>query len=619
MDTEHLAVRDFLVAHHPFDQLPEEVLATLPGQLQTRRLAAGEYALRHDTPNTHLFIIRGGAVEVLEPDGSLIARLKEGDIFGQRSLLGDGLTDFDVRAVQDTDLYLLPAERFHALRRDVAQFRFFFSPTGRLRGALQNRGQGDGGGVNLMTTPIADLLGRPPVTLHPEASIREAAELMTREKISSLMIARDDKLEGILTDRDLRRRVVAAGLDGNRPLAEIMTPDPATVDARSYAYEALLAMARSGFHHLPVLRDGRVAGMITSTDLVQRRSNSPLYLIGDIYRCGDPQSLADVSRRLGGLLVTLVGANASAHSIGHVISAVGEAINCRLLALAEQRLGPAPVPYAWLSGGSLGRQEQTAHSDQDNCLLLSDDYDPDRHGAYFEELSTWVCDALDACGYVYCPGEIMAKTPKWRQPLAVWKGYFDQWIDQPQPKALMHASIFFDLRCLYGDRALFRTLQDYILEKAQRNRIFHAYMASNALTHQPPLGFFRSFVLVKDGKHDHTLDLKHSGVVPITDLARVFALASGAAPVNTRDRLQAAQAKGAVSEQGAADLVDALEFIAMVRLRHQARQIQDGKAPDNYMPPKTLSHFERNHLKDAFSVVADMQSALSQRYQLGRF
>ncbi len=617
MDNELLAVRDFLIAHRPFDQLPEEVLAALPGQLQTRHLAEGDFALRHDTPNTHLFIIRSGAVEVLEPDGSLIARLGEGDIFGQRSLIGDGLTDFDVRAVQATALYLLPAERFHALRQEVPQFRFFFSPTGRLRGALQHRDQE--GAVNLMTTPIAELIGRPPITLNPEASIREAAELMAREKISSLMIARDGKLAGIVTDRDLRQRVVATGLDGSRSLTEIMTSDPATVDARSYAYEALLAMAQSGFHHLPVLRDGQVAGMITSTDLVQRRSNSPLYLISDIYRCDSSESLAQVSRRLGSLLVTLVGGNASAHSIGHVISAVGEAINRRLLALAEQRLGPPPVAYAWLSGGSLGRQEQTAHSDQDNCLLLSDDYDSARHGAYFEALSDWVCDALDACGYVYCPGEIMAKTPQWRQPLGVWKGYVDQWVDQPQPKALMHASIFFDLRCLYGDQSLFQTLQNHILDKAQRNRIFLAYMASNALTHQPPLGFFRSFVLVKDGKHNHTLDLKHSGVVPITDLARVFALASGAAPVNTRDRLAAAQSKGAVSGEGSADLIDALEFIAMVRLRHQARQIQDGKAPDNYMPPKHLSHFERNHLKDAFSVVATMQSALSQRYQLGRF
>jgi CBS domain-containing protein len=319
------------------------------------------------------------------------------------------------------------------------------------------------------------------------------------------------------------------------------------------------------------------------------------------------------------MLVTLVEANASANSIGHIVSSVGEAINCRLLALAEESLGPPPVPYAWLTGGSLGRREQTAHSDQDNCLLLSDAYQAAAHGGYFEALSELVCDGLDGCGYVYCPGEIMAKTPRWRQPLAVWKGYFDKWIDQPEPKALMHACIFFDLRCLYGDSALFSELQSHILDRAARNRIFHAFMASNALTHQPPTGFFRNFVLIKDGVHDHTLDLKHNGVVPITDLARVQALAGGVAAVNTHERLEAVASQGALSRDGAANLRDALEFIGTVRLRHQARRIQAGNPPDNFMAPKDLSPFERNHLKDAFAVVRTIQAAFSQRYQAGRF
>ena len=212
----------------------------------------------------------------------------------------------------------------------------------------------------------------------------------------------------------------------------------------------------------------------------------------------------------------------------------------------------------------------------------------------------------------------MAITPQWRQPLAVWKRYFDGWIEQPEPKALMLSCIFFDLRPLYGDRSLFHELSEHVLAKSKTNRIFLAFMTGNALTHQPPLGFFRNFVLIKGGEHDHTLDLKHNGVVPIVDLARIYCLARGLPAVNTQERLEAAADESELSSSGAADLLDALEFIGAVRLEHQVRRIKQGQKPDNFVPPDKLSHFERNHLKDAFSIVRTMQSALSQRFQAGR-
>lgn len=621
MNTELPSIRDFLAAHHPFDQLPEQVLDLLSEQLEERHFPGGKAVLVPDEPNDCLYIVRRGAVELHDLDGRLLARLGEGDVFGQRALLGDGTADVEARTIEETLLYCLPAAQFHQLCGDYPQFQYFFAPVGagRLRGALQTQGQSDGTGINLMTVPIADLVSRAPVTQPCGASIQEAAQTMRREGVSSLMVVEDGKLKGLITDRDLRNRVIAEGLAYDRPLAEIMTASPVTIEVHGFAYEALLAMARSNYHHLPVMDGERVVGMITDTDLMRRYSTSPLYLLGEIYRCRDLDCLVRTSRQIAPLLRSLVEGGSSAQSIGYIISSIGEAITCRLLALFEERQGSPPVPYAWLSGGSLGRREQTAHSDQDNCLLLADAYHKESHGAYFEALSEFLCDGLDACGYFYCPGEIMATTPRWRQPLKVWKGYFDNWIDQPQPKALLNATIFFDLRCLYGDAALFKELQTYFLNKARDNQIFLAFMASNALTHQPPLGFFRNFVLIKGGEHDRTLDLKHSGVVPIVDLARVYALAGAIEAVNTRDRIEAAERQGILSQKMAADLRDALEFIGMVRLRHQAHQIQEGKAPDNFMSPKDLSHFERSHLKDAFSVIGTLQSSLTQRYQTARF
>jgi CBS domain-containing protein len=378
-------------------------------------------------------------------------------------------------------------------------------------------------------------------------------------------------------------------------------------------------MSRHNIRHLPVVRGERIAGCITTTNLIRTQTNSPVYLVGDIHKRSDADGLREVLSHIPDLVHQMAESGATAHNIGHIVSTLTDAATVRLIQIAEAALGPPPVPYAWAAAGSQGRHEQTAQSDQDNCLILDNAYDEALHGEYFSRLSKMVCDGLNTCGYVYCPGEMMAMTGQWRQPLATWKRYFSKWIEEPEPKALMLSSIFFDLRFVHGEVGLFNALQDLVMEKCAKNKIFLAYMAGNALTHQPPVGFFRNFVLIRGGDHNHTLDMKHTGVVPIIDLARVYALSAGVKTVNTHERLMQAMERKAISQDGAMDLRDALEFISLTRLRHQARKIRAGEKADNYLEPEALSSFERSHLKDAFGVVKTMQAAMANTYQAGRF
>jgi CBS domain-containing protein len=264
----------------------------------------------------------------------------------------------------------------------------------------------------------------------------------------------------------------------------------------------------------------------------------------------------------------------------------------------------------------MARGDQTAHSDQDNAIILSDDYQPEKHQQYYQQLAKFVCDGLNDCGYIYCPGDVMAINPKWCQPLSIWKSYFNQWIEYPEPKALMLSSIFFDLKYLYGDSVLFSSLRVHTMEKSQRNSLFLSLMSENALHYQPPLGFFRSFVLEKGGGHGKALNMKKKGVVPIIDLARVYALNVGVQKINTKERLDIAHEKGAISEEGMRDLQDAYEFICSVRLQHQAKQIKQGLEADNYLLPDVLSSLERRHLKDAFEVVTVLQKVMHNNFLL---
>jgi CBS domain-containing protein len=471
----------------------------------------------------------------------------------------------------------------------------------------------------LMSTPMHALVQRAPVTVPALTSIREAAQLMSEQRVSSVLIVEQGLLFGLVTDRDLRNRVVATGMDTGRPVVDVATLAPLGIDMNALASDALLLMARHNIHHMPVLDGQRVIGMVTTTDLTENHSSSAVYLVGDIGKQTSLEGLQRASAKVSGLQHNLAAAGASAYSTGHIVTAITDAITVRLLQMGEAQLGPAPLAYVWVAAGSQARNEQTAKSDQDNAMVLDDSYDEALHGDYFRNLARFVCNGLDACGYVHCPGDMMAMNDTWRLPRHRWAALFARWTGQPDPTALMLTCVFFDMRAIHGHVELLEGLRRGVLERTRGNGIFLAHMVNNALSRQPPLGLFNGLSPLRSGEHRGTIDLKHSGIAPIVDLARVYALSSGDGAVNTHDRLLGAARGGEISEQSARDLRDAHEFLASMRIQHQARQIALQQPPDNFLDPNELSNFERTQLKDAFSVVKSLQSVLGQRFQMGHF
>jgi CBS domain-containing protein len=267
------------------------------------------------------------------------------------------------------------------------------------------------------------------------------------------------------------------------------------------------------------------------------------------------------------------------------------------------------MAFCWLAFGSQGRQDQAACSDQDNGLLLA--HEPDTlAAAYFDKLTHGVCKGLDLCGYIYCPGDIMAQNPIWRVSLKKWQQKFHHWVASPDPKALMHASIFFDMRAVYGPQDLFDQLQDGVLAGTKGNDIFLAAMAGNSLQQSPPLGFFRKFVLERDGSEVKGMDLKHKGSALINDIARVYALSAGIKEVNTAKRIQVLMQMSIINRKDALNLADAHEFIAHMRLANQGYQANNNLQVSNFLKPQDLSSLVRHQLRDAFNVVHDAQSGL---------
>jgi CBS domain-containing protein len=375
-------------------------------------------------------------------------------------------------------------------------------------------------------------------------------------------------------------------------------------------------MTRHNYHHLPVMQEGKLAGIITTSDLMLARQDDPVYLVQHVSRQTDIEGLRAVVNTMPNLLVQWVTAGVRANQVGHILTAISDAVTARLIEMYMQSAGPAPVPFCWLGFGSQARGEQLINADQDNGLLISNEL-REEDKPWFEKLAHSICDGLDACGYIYCPGKVMATTDEWRQTLNGWKNTVDRWTRSPTPDAVMRVSIFFDLRAVYGDAELCRQLQEHMLETAARNSIFLAALAANVLDSPAPLGIFRRFLVERNGEHRDTLDLKKRGVIPIIDIVRIHALANKITAVNTDDRLRELARNKVMTINDSRNLQDALHFIMQLRINSQAKQVTRGEKTSNQCNPNDLPKLAKEQLRDAFTIVDDAQTAVRLKFRAG--
>jgi CBS domain-containing protein len=409
---------------------------------------------------------------------------------------------------------------------------------------------------------------------------------------------------------------VARALPGATAIREIMTPDPETIDAADTVFGTTLMMTQRGYHHLPVMVDGELAGIVTASDLILAKQDDPVYLVQHISRQKDVQSIRELVSGMSNLMVQWVNSGMRAQQVSQILTAISDAITVRLIQLAEEKLGPAPVPWCWTGFGSQARGEQLLGADQDNGIIIADEA-REEHLPWYKELAEFVCHGLNECGYIFCPGGIMAQTDEWRQPLATWQKTVRRWATAPTPDAVMRVSIFFDLRSIYGSSQLCGELQKTMLEQASRNSIFLAALAANALDVKPPLGIFRRFVVDRDGEHRDSLDLKKRGVLPVTEIVRLHALAHQLPQVNTNDRLKALAAGKHMTIVDSRNLADALHFIQHLRIKHQCEQILRGEKVTNFLNPRDLPKMAKEQLRDAFTIIDEAQSAVRQTYRAG--
>jgi CBS domain-containing protein len=590
----------FLSRIEPFRDLHHEHLERVAAAMVVRTVHAGETLLHEGgAPGTELYVVREGTFEIAYRSVTLDV-LQRGAVFGHPSLLTGEPPEFTTRAREDSSVYCIPGELALDIlsRTDGVVFvartlRHRLLQTARTISAL----------TDVPTRNVRSLLHGAPEFVEPDTPIAAAARLMADKDLSAVLVRTRDGL-GIVTDVDLRDKVVAAGAGGEAPVSAIMTTPVQTVGADTFASEASIHMMEAGVNHLPVVdAQGEVLGVLSSGSLMALDALSPFALRHSILGSASVQELAEWARDLPELFVGLVDAHVEPAALMRIITLLNDAMVTKLLQLAERRLGPPPVPYAWLAFGSTARSELTLVSDQDNGLAYADSDDPEVAG-YFRELAEDVNAGLELCDFRADPHGVVARAPGWRMTRSAWRDVFETCLRGSDNERLVRAAISFDFRRVAGELSIVRALQD-VIRKAPRYWRFLSGLAELGTEIRSPLGFRQRLT--------GPVDVKVSGLLPIQNLARFYVFAAGFTPTNTIDRLTVVREAHVRGSDSAEPLREAYSSLSALRMRHHAEAIRHGRRPSDAVDSTLLGPLAHAQLQEALRVVLAAQRKLPQR------
>jgi len=602
-------IAEFLKDHDPFKELHGAVLDGLARRVQVEYFTAGTTIFRQgERPQAKVRVIRRGAVELVD-HGRVLDLLGEGELFGHPSMVSGLPTGFEARAHEDSLCYSLAAEDVLPLLTRPAGLRYL------ARSLLGRPKPGpvvaaDVSGFDLAQQPVRALIRGRPVICEPGVSLRDAADRMADAGASSVLVRLGGDEFGIVTDQDLRSRVVAKALSVDTPVSRAMTTPVVTVGPEQNGADVLLLMLDHGIRHVPVLSArAEVLGVISDIDLLAAETRTPFVLRRAIADARDVDDLRRAARRLNPTLMGLHQVDLAPAQISAVISVVGDALIRRAIELATASVGPPPTEFAWLALGSHGRREAVPSSDVDSGIVWAGQGGSEQ-APYMHAIADEVLETLSATGWEPDTHGVTASGSIAAHSASEWQQTIRHWLDHPdEDKVLMALSIVFDSRTVYGPSEAFGALAT--LQAVRDRPGVLRLLLRLALADKPPTGFLRDIVVEHSGEHRGSFDIKRGGLVPIVDIARYAGLAAGATVTSTVERLRAAAAAGTLPRREATTLEEAYDLFAALRLEHQVNQLEAGLPPDDHLDPTALNPLTRRYLREAFRAVASVQKRLS--------
>ena len=618
----------FLQHHAPFNQLQAEHFTFLSQNLTSSTFPRGSIITGPDHgPADKLYIIQqgsvGGFINRQTPLDDPVWELHVGESFPVGALLSQRPAHTWHRALEDSHCLALSREDFNELLRQSSVFHDFCTRrlANLLELAMRNMQAGSAASISedsSLNTPLRNLLISDAICCLPDTPIGDALKQMEQAHRRSIAVVDAQQHPiGIVTLRDVLSRVTLPRESIDSPISKVMSATSECLTPDDFAYEAALIMARHGYGHVCITDNDRFAGLVSERDLFTLQRVSPGNLSRTIQQSENIETLKQYHLDIAALTDQMLAQGASVTQLTRLISTLNDLLTRQVIRICERLHGTPDIAYTWLAFGSEGRMEQTLKTDQDNGIIFNvHDQDIDASQQKLLPLAQSINQALAEVGFSLCPGNIMAGNPECCLSLSQWQKKFESWINTATPEHLLKASIFFDFRVIHGEEDSAAQLRQWLNELAVKNSRFRQFMATNALTHRPPLGLFKDFTGSGHKDHPNDIDLKNHGLTPFVDAARIIALANNIEQTNTISRLKQAVKKNAVLEQSAASWIEAYQYIQLLRMRNHRQQAREHRTLSNFLDPDSLNELERRILKESFRQARKIQTRLALDYQL---
>lgn len=605
----------FLSNIEPFSLLPKKEIKHIADLIQVELYDEKKILFRQGISKLEkLYILKEGTAERFYEDiDQKIIRdaLHKGEVFGGISIiLNESVVIRSLEIDDNTSFYTIHKNAFLSLCDKYDDFKYHFTNIFGKRmldktylNLITQKKSDKEQSIQFFSNSISSVIRRNILFCGANNSIRDAAILMKQHRCGSILIKQEGRYIGITTDQDFRNRVVAADLNISNPISDIMSYPLISISDHSSVFEAFIKIMKTGVKHLAVINNENDAiGVISNSDLINAQGKLPFLFIKEINKAVSYEEISKKQKELPQSIYTLINEGAKAQNVNNFVTAITDAILEKLINFAIDELGQPPVKFAFMVMGSEGRKEQTLKTDQDNAIIFEDvnEEELESVNAYFLKLGDLVCNMLDKTGYDFCEGDIMAKNPKWCQPISIWKKYFKDWVYNAGPEALLQTSIFFDFRFGYGDISLVNGLRDSLFNFLDDRKGFFSNLAENTSNFRLPIGFFGNFIVESKGKFKNTFDIKWAMML-VVDFARIYALKNKISATNTMERLELLSKKNVISESDYNEISHSYSYMMNLRFTNQIHAlINEGGEPNNNINPKKLSKIDQQTLKEIF-------------------
>lgn len=626
-------VADFLKDYPPFNALEEKALQQLALQVSIVYQEKNSTIFAEDeTPHPSFYIVHKGAVTLRRhTNNEIIDICDEGDIFGLRPLMANENYKLEATAHEESILYAIPIKIFRPYAKDnelVSNFLLeSFASNTRNPYSKSHKGKLLGTEFTETINPEVKLLDLQPVkyskklvSCNEQTPVMEVAKTMSRKQIGSMLILKDGLPIGIITDKDLRNKIVSGENEITSPASSIMTSPVITYPRTMTVTQAQMAMMKNNISHLCLTQDGTVhtkaIGILSKHDVMVSLGDNPAVLVKAVKRTTKFKQIRPIRKSTMHLLQGYLDENIPLGLTAKIISELNDACIKQVVEISLKKMKtPPPVKFSWLAIGSQGRSEQMLHTDQDNALVFEDVTEEQlpKVTKYFLRLAKHVVKGLNTIGYEYCPAEMMASNPKWCLSLQEWKNLVSHWIINPGPDEVLMSSIFFDYNVSYGDKQLVDELSEHILGTTKKYPIFFLHLANGALQNPSPMGFFRQLLLEQDGQHKDFFDLKRRALMPLVDAARVLILSHSVKSIsNTWERYE----KLAELEPNNKDLYMACSYATKALLKFRTKQGLLHHDSGRFIALEQLNKEEKMKLKRTFKTIKEIQELIAIRFKV---